>query len=48
VLNGGAIDPTSATGSEQIDWFGTVRARFGYTATSNLLSMAPPDWPMAV
>jgi outer membrane immunogenic protein len=34
-ING--ADPTLATGSEQVGWFGTVRARFGFTPTSNLL-----------
>jgi outer membrane immunogenic protein len=38
--NGGITDATLATGHEQLDWFGTVRARAGFTAMNNLLLYA--------
>ena len=33
----GGLDPSTSTGSETLDWFGTVRGRIGVTATPNLL-----------
>jgi outer membrane immunogenic protein len=33
----GGADPTTATGTERLDWFGTARARIGFAPTSNLL-----------
>jgi outer membrane immunogenic protein len=36
----GALVPTTGTGSEEIDWFGTVRGRLGWTPTSPLLVYA--------
>ena len=38
--NGGITDATTTTGHEQLDWFGTVRARAGFTAMDNLLLYA--------
>jgi outer membrane immunogenic protein len=41
--NGGTgipIIPITATASERVDWFGTVRARFGYLPMDNLLAYA--------
>jgi outer membrane immunogenic protein len=34
---GGGNDPTNGTGSEQLDWFGTLRGRAGFTPMNNLL-----------
>ena len=33
-------DPTTATGSERLDWFGTTRARLGFTPAPSLLLYA--------
>lgn len=33
----GAADPTNGTAKEELDWFGTLRARAGYTVFGNLL-----------
>ena len=38
--NGGITDATTATGHEQLDWFGTVRARAGFAAMDSLLLYA--------
>ena len=35
--NGGITDATTANGEERIDWFGTVRARIGFTPMGDLL-----------
>lgn len=35
--NGGIIDPTTATGEEKIDWFGTLRGRIGFQLTNDFL-----------
>lgn len=35
--NGGITDATTANGEERIDWFGTLRARVGFTVMNNLL-----------
>jgi outer membrane immunogenic protein len=31
------LDPSASTGDDRLDWFGTVRGRFGFLATPNLL-----------
>lgn len=33
----GGLDASTTTGEERIDWFGTMRARFGFAALRNLL-----------
>jgi len=35
--NGGITDATTATGEERLDWFGTTRARVGFTPMNSLL-----------
>ncbi|MFZ3361396.1 MAG: outer membrane protein [Xanthobacteraceae bacterium] len=34
---GGAFDSTTGTAQQRLDWFGTVRGRFGFTPSNNLL-----------
>jgi outer membrane immunogenic protein len=35
--NGGITDATTTRGEDRLDWFGTARARIGFTPTNNLL-----------
>lgn len=40
LLEGDAVDPTSLKIKNSLDWFGTTRARFGYTVSPNALVYA--------
>lgn len=36
-IPGGGADSTTGTGQQRLDWFGTLRGRFGFTPFSNIL-----------